>query len=60
MINNKYMVVTKFGFRKKKNQNKSGLVAHKINKIGVFENDKYFEFLKKKKGPQHFSPGRAW
>ena len=29
MINNKYMVVTKFGFRKKKNQNKSGLVAHK-------------------------------
>jgi hypothetical protein len=35
------------------------LVAHKINKIGVFENDKYFEFLKKKKGPQPFSPGRA-
>ena len=31
----------------------------KINKIRVFENDKHFEFLKKKKGPQPFSPGRA-
>jgi hypothetical protein len=40
MINNKYMVVTKFGFRKKKNQNKSGLVAHKTQTQHPI--DKYF------------------
>ena len=32
------MMVTKFGFREKKNQNKSGLVAHKTQ----HPIDKYF------------------